>query len=316
VGRRWIPPVLALALLAAAALAFAHTERLKLGPSPIAGTRVDKIFSPVCDCPTDTAAISFRLRKASRVTVDLLDADNRSVRTLVLSDPRPVGRVTYRWDGRDDSGHVVPEAPYRPRVRLSLNGRTIVLPNPIRVDVTPPVTHLVSVRPSVFSPNGDGRNDRITARYETSERATPILLADGRRRVVGRFTRRVGKLEWNGDGDGGPPPQGTLEISMRAVDLAGNPSAETRSVPVVVRYVALGRHRVEVAPKGRFAIGVFTDQPRYRWIFAGRSAVATDHVLRLTAPKWPGRYMLYVRTPDGHADRAVVVVRAPSPPPA
>jgi hypothetical protein len=314
VGRRWIPPVLALALLAAAALAFAHTERLKLGPSPIAGTRVDKIFSPVCDCPTHTAAISFRLRKASSVTVDLLDADNRSVRTLVRGDRRPVGRVTYRWDGRDDSGHVLPEAAYRPRVRLSLNGRTIVLPNPIRIDVTPPVMHLVSVRPAVFSPNGDGRNDRITARYELSERATPILLADGRRRVVGLFTRRVGKLDWNGDGDGGPPPQGLLRVSMRAVDLAGNRSAETRSVPVVVRYVALGRHRVDVDAKGRFAIGVFTDQPRYRWVFAGRSGMAGGRVLRLTAPKYPGRYLLFVSTPDGHADRAVIVVRASAMP--
>ncbi len=309
-SRRWIPPVLALALLAASALAFAQAERLKVEPAPIAGTRVDKIFSPVCNCPTDTAAISFRLRKASRVTVDMLDAENRSVRTLVRGDRRAVGRVTYRWDGRDNAGRVVPEAAYRPRVRLAEHGRTIVLPNPIRVDVTRPVIRLVSVRPTVFSPNGDGRHDRISALYEMSERAVPVLLADGRRRVVGLFTRRVGKLDWTGDGPSRPLPQGVLQISMRSTDLAGNRSRETRRVPVVVRYIALARHRVDALPGGRFAIGVVTDMPRYRWLFAGRGAVATGRVLRLTAPLEPGSYTLYVKAPDGHADRAVVVVRA------
>jgi hypothetical protein len=309
VRRRWIPPALALALLAGSALAFAYTERLKVEPSPIAGTRVDKVFSPVCRCPTRSAVISFRLRRPSRVTLDVLDAQNRSVRTVVRDDRRPVGRVTYRWNGRDDAGRLLPEGSYRPRVRLAEHGRTIVLPNPMRIDVTRPVIRLLSVTPSVFSPNGDRRNDRITARYEMSERAAPILLADGRRRVVGLFKRRVGKLEWNGDGAAPPPRQGIVEISMRAVDLAGNRSRESRRVPVVVRFIALARDRVEVEPEGRFAIGVATDVPRYRWRFGGRTAVATTRLLRLTAPAEPGRYTLFVRTPDGHADSATVVVR-------
>ncbi len=311
-SRRWIPPALALALLAASALAFAYTERLKVEPSPVAGTRVDKIFAPLCDCPSETAAISFRLRKPASVTVDVLDAQNRSVRTLVRGDHRPVGRVTYRWDGRDAAGRVLPEASYRPRVRLAEHGRTIVLPNPMRIDVTRPVIRLLSVRPQVFSPNGDRLDDRITALYEMSERAAPELLADGRRRVVGLFKRRVGKLEWRGDGAGSPLRQGVLEISMRATDLAGNRSRPSRTVPVVVRYIVLGRHRVEVAPGARFALGVVTDMPEYRWLFAAKGGVASGRVLRLTAPAEPGLYTVFVRAPDGHADRAVVVVAKPS----
>ena len=221
----------------------------------------------------------------------------------------PGGRVTYRWDGRDNAGRVLPEAAYRPRVRLAEHGRTIVLPNPMRVDVTRPVIRLVSVRPSVFSPNGDRRNDRITARYEMTERAEPALLADGRRRVVGLRQRRVGKLDWNGDGVAPPPRQGIVEISMRATDPAGNRSRPTRRVPVVVRYVKLGRNRVEVVPGGRFAIGVSTDMRSYRWRFAGGTGVASSRVLRLTAPEEPGTYTLFVRTPDGHADSAAVVVQ-------
>ena len=36
-----------------------------------------------------------------------------------------------------------------------------MLPNPIRVDTTKPVITLVAVKPTVFSPDGDGRRDRI-----------------------------------------------------------------------------------------------------------------------------------------------------------
>jgi hypothetical protein len=309
VSRRWIPPALALALLAGSALAFAYTERLKVEPSPITGTRVDKVFSPVCGCATRVARISIRLRKPATVTLDILDSANRVVRTVVRDDRRPVGRVTYRWDGRDEAGRVLPEARYRPRVRLAEHGRTIVLPNPMRIDVTRPSIRLVSVRPSVFSPNGDRRNDRITAAYEMGERATPVLLADGLRRVVGRFQRRSGKLEWRGDGDGPELRQGVVEISMRATDEAGNRSRETRRVPVVVRYIALGRHRVVVPAAGRFALSVVTDMPEYRWRFAGKSRAASERTLRLTAPAEPGRYRVFVTAPDGHADSAVVVVR-------
>jgi hypothetical protein len=312
VTRRWIPPALALALLAGSALAFAYTERIKVEPSPIAGTIVDKVFSPVCDCRTSTARISFRLRRPSRVTLDILDAANDTVRTIVRDDRRGVGRVFYRWDGRDEDGRVVPEGSYRPRVRLAEHGRTIVLPNPMRVDVTAPVIRLISVRPTTFSPNDDGRNDRVTARYEMSERAEPALYADGLRRVVGLFKRRVGKLEWNGDGVGPPLRQGIVEIWMRATDLAGNESRRTRSVPVVVHFIALGRQRIVVAVKERFAVGVFTDQPAYRWRFAGKTGVSSARTLRLTAPAKPGRQRLFVTASDGHADSAVVVVR-PAP---
>ncbi len=273
------------------------------------GTLVDKVFSPVCECPTETASISFRLRKPAQVTVDVLDAQDRSVRTLVRGDIRLAGRVTYRWDGRDDSGRVLPEGSYRPRVRLAEHGRTIVLPNPMRIDVTAPAIRLLSVRPGVFSPNGDGRNDRISARYEMTERAEPVLLAEGRRRVVGLFQRRVSKLDWNGDGAGGPPRQGIVEISMRATDPAGNRSRVSRTVPIVVRYIALARHRLAVKPGEGFAIGVVTDMPSYRWRFAGKAGLTSVRTLRLRAPETPGTYMVFVRAPDGHADSAVVVVR-------
>ena len=75
--------LIVLALLGATAAAFAVTERLKLERSPITGTRVDKVFSPVCECARDVAVVSFILRRPETVTVDILDSHGDPIRTLV-----------------------------------------------------------------------------------------------------------------------------------------------------------------------------------------------------------------------------------------
>lgn len=299
-----------LALLGATAAAFAVTEHLKLERSPITGTRVDKVFSPVCECPRDFSVISFILRRPETVTVRMLDSGGDVVRTLVRDRRETKGRVSYTWDGRDELGRVVAEGIYRPRVELERNGRTIVLPNPIRVDTTPPAVTLVSARPRVFSPDGDGRRDRVTVRYRLDEKARPELLVNGSRQALGRFGKREGRLLWFGKIDGRPVRPGTYEIRLRAVDRAGNRSARTRAVPVRVRYVELGRDRVEVAAGERFSIFVWTDAASYRWLFAGDRGVRERPVLRLRAPETPGTYALYVSV-GSRADRAVVVVTEP-----
>ena len=83
-----------LALLGATAAAFAVTERLKLERSPITGTKVDRVFSPVCECARDVAVVSFVLRRRETVTVDILDSGGRSIRTLVRNRGEPAGRVS------------------------------------------------------------------------------------------------------------------------------------------------------------------------------------------------------------------------------
>src|SRR2546428_12272619 len=82
VGRS-APAALVAALLVATAAAFAYTERLKLTPSPILRTRVDALFSPVCECGTESARIEFRLRRHDRITVTILDKSGHVVRTVV-----------------------------------------------------------------------------------------------------------------------------------------------------------------------------------------------------------------------------------------
>lgn len=307
---RWPQLLIVLALLGATAAAFAVTERLKLERSPVTGTRVDRVFSPVCECARDVAVISIVLRRRETVTIDVLNRAGRSIRTIVRKRREPAGRVSYTWDGRDNLERVVPEGVYRPRVQLERNGRTIILPNPIRVDTTAPVITLVRVFPRVFSPDSDGSRDRVTASYRSNERAGAVMLVDGRQRVQSKFRRVQGNLVWFGRVNGGVVRPGIYEIRLRAVDRAGNRSVRTRAVPVRVRFVELSRDRIEVEAGKRFSVRVRTDARAYRWLFAGERGGGRREVLVLRAPEDAGSYTLYV-TVGGRAARADVVVTAP-----
>jgi len=308
---RWPQTLIVLALLGATAASFAVTERLKLERSPVTATRVDKVFSPVCECLRNVAVVSFVLRHRETVTVDILDSSGESVRTLVTKSREPRGRVAYTWDGRDDAGRIVPDGRYRPRIRLERHGRTIVLPNRITVDSTAPTITVRSVSPRVFSPDGDGQRDHVTATYGIDEPGRAMMLVDGRRRVFERFRKTSGKLVWYGRIRGREAGPGVYEIRLRAIDQAGNASARTRAVPVRVRYVELTRSRIEVVAGHRFRVGVLTDAKTYRWRLATRTGLAHGRVLVLRAPLTAGTYGLNVRV-GRHADRAELVV-TPSP---
>jgi len=188
-----------------------------------------------------------------------------------------------------------------------------VLPNPIRVDTTAPVITLVRVFPRVFSPDGDGRRDRITADYRIDERAGALMLVDDRQRAQSKFRRQQGKLVWFGRVNGRTVAPGLYEIRLRAADRAGNRSTRTRAVPVRVRFVALSRERIEVVAGKRFSVRVLTDAASYRWLFAGERGVGRRQVLVLRAPETPGAYALYV-TVGGRAARTPVDVIAPPTP--
>jgi hypothetical protein len=297
------------ALLVATGAAFAATERLKLTQSPILRTSVEnKVFSPVCDCSTDVAIVRFRLRKADRLDVEIVQGSTL-VRSVVRNTPY-AGSVEIVWDGRTDSGTVADEGTYQARVRLLRQRRTITLPNPIRVDVTPPVVEGFAVAPRTFSPDGDGRRETVVARYAISEPAQVGLLVDGRRQVLKRGQKPTGEIRWFGLVDGETVAAGVYRLSVVATDVAGNVGQRSREVPVLARFVALGRRRIETVPGGRIAVLVVSDARRVTWKLGARSGEARPGTLRLTAPLRPGRYPLVV-TANGHAARAVVVVRAP-----
>lgn len=305
---RLAPYALVAALLVATSAAFVVTEKLKLTRNPIVGPRVDKLFSPTCDCATESASIAFRLRSPDRVSVQIIDADGDVVRELARSRAQGRGPVTYLWDGRDGDGRVVAEGAYRPRVHLDEQRRTIVMPNPIRVDVTPPRVESFTARPLVISPDGDGRSDRAKIRYRVSERSVVELYVDGTRALRRLGTRTTGTMDWFGVAGGEPLPQGRYLLRLVARDVAGNLGRRSGSRTVAIRFLALGRDRVVTTPGAQFAILALSQARTLRWTLAGRSGAARPGTLRLRAPDEAGRYVLRVDA-NGHVERVVVVVR-------
>ena len=294
------------ALLAATAGAFALTQGAKTELIPIYKTHVDKFFSPDCGCSTAVAKIDFRLRKKDKLTV-WVDRDGRRVRTLVPGRTYPRGIVKLAFDGIGDSGVTLPQGKYQPVIHLTREHRTIELPNTIVLDTTPPV---VTVRHRIYthiSPDGDGHNDTFAIHYSVNEPAHGILLVDSRQVAFTYRKPLQGVLRWNGKINGRLVRPGNHVLEISAEDVAGNRTKPFPFAVVTVRYVALGRTRVLVKPRKRFAILAVTDAPRVEWRLHGRHGVARHGTLHLRAPARRGVYRLYV-TAAGHAAKALVVV--------
>jgi hypothetical protein len=294
---RLLSTFLVLGLLVGTAGAFAATERLKLVPTPIVAPKITEAFSPTCGCDTRSAAIRFRLRDGDRITVTIVRGSDE-VATIAEDLERPAGPVSFEWDGRD-----APEGTYQVRVHLARGRQTITIPNPMQLDLTPPVLSVRSVTPDVFSPDGDGRADKVRAVYSVSEPSRVSLLIDGR---AGPETppRRSGKVDWYARRE----RPGVYALTLVARDIAGNDSQP--SVPAVVRlrFISIVQPRVEVPAGLRFSVRVSTDAKRYAWRLGARRGTATGKVLVLRAPLRAGLYTLAV-THRGHTDAVPVFVR-------
>ena len=299
---RFAPIALVLALLAATAGAFALTESLKLEKSPITGTKVSKTFSPKCGCPTRVARIAFRLRTANRLTAVIVDSGGTVVRTLVTGRSVSKGLVVLRWNGRDDGGTLLPDGDYKPRVHLSSDRRTILLPNPIRLDTQPPRAVIVSVTPQVFTP-GHGR---VTVTYRMSEPASAILYVNGIRRVKSRFHPTRGTIQWFGTIGSTQLPPDDYRLQVAGVDLAGNVGPKTAPRTVRIRYLEPVRELVHASPGGPLVVRYLPALP-VRWQLGTRFGFAQHGVVRLRAPDQAGTYRLFL-TRGTHAARVTVVV--------
>jgi hypothetical protein len=315
---RALPTLLVLALLGATAAAFALTERLKLEKTPIYRTHVGRpipgqpnrtglaLFSPVCDCKTDHVEIRFFLRKADRLRVTI-ERGGETVDTLVDDKPYPRGWVRLSWNGIQPTGIVVDDGDdYMPVVHLAHEHRTIVLPNPITVDTTPPKIETATSKPPILSPDGDGRGDRLTVTYTSNEKSSAVLRVGPRVAVRAKFARTHDTLHWSGRNRGRVMPKGSYPVRLVARDQAGNATKPTTIGHLTVRYVSLGRSIVSVAPNGRFYMRVSADAPVH-WRLAGRTGTARPGTIVLRAPKKVGTYRLYV-TLGTHAASARVRV--------
>jgi hypothetical protein len=304
---RALSTAVVLALLAATAVAFALTEGAKLEHSPIAGTRVDPVFSPDGKLIPVTH-IRFRLRKTERIEAWVEDGKGNRVRTLQPS--RTFGRgsqLDLVWNGFSDDGVIEPDGRYLPVVTLERSHRTIVLPSPITLDTTPPKVIVHHPLYPILSPDGDGRRDTFTVPYRVNEHAQGILLVRGRRVELTRSSKLTGELHWNGKIDNRPARPGRYLLSASARDAAGNIAKGFPFAIAQVRYITLARDRIVVRPGGRFALRVSTDTRTVEWRLHGASGVQRTGTLHFRAPRSAGVYFLYVST-STHAAKCAVVV--------
>jgi FlgD Ig-like domain len=299
---RHLRTVLVLLILAATAAAFVVTEDLKLEPDPIARPRIDRTFSPVCDCEQQTARIAFRLREEDDLTLTIADENGREIRTLLRDAHFRPGDQQFGWDGRDDRGRLVPEGVYRTRVELERLGRVIEFPRGIKLEKTPPRIQVRHVSRRVLSPDGDGRGDAITIRYVVSEPAHALLLINGERRVRTRL-RTHGAIRWAPD----RLRAGLERLQLVAVDAAGNRRAG-KPFFIQVRYLDVAPSRLRVRPRRLITVRISTDYPRYTWRIGRRRGSGRAHTLRLRAPATPGRYLLRVEA-GGRREITNVLVR-------
>jgi hypothetical protein len=306
VRRPTLVAALALALIAATAAAFAWTESLKLERLPVVGPRFPKSFSPVCVCPTETAQLTLRFRVTDTVDADILDAEGEVVRSLGERRVTP-GLVTWEWDGRNDEGRVVPDAPYQLRVELEDKRRTIVIPNRIFVDTVPPEVVRMDVNLDAFSPDGDRRADVLRVGYRADGPGGPLLYV-GDQLVVEKPPRRPrSEVRWGGRVDGELLPPGQYRLTLRVRDPAGNLSRESERVTVELRYITLSAGVFRVPAGGVLTFGVDADASEWGWrlqrlrggklrrvVLQGERQGATANVRLRRAAVAPGRYQLQV----------------------
>ena len=122
---------------------------------------------------------------------------------------------------------------------------------------------MTRLAPRVFSPDGDRRADRVVVGYRVDEPARVSLYVDGVRAVLKKGRKKEGTIDWFGHVDGEPLPQGAYRLRLGA-DRRRRATSGGRHAPktVVIRYVALGRRRIEATPGSRFAVLVLSDAAR------------------------------------------------------
>lgn len=265
--------------------AFFVAQELKSTPPVVVDLTVTPFFSPNGDGRFDRARASFRVRRADRVTVTVVDSRGDEVRELL--DGRRVRRgrrLRVAWDGRTADGRPAPDGVYRIRTSLRRQGRSATLPRDILKDTRPP-----DVRVTEIGPLEDARPRAELVPPAAGGPARVSFRADGRRKQVLVFRTDVRparpvferpvelpddatRWSWNGRVGGRRVAAGTYLVVVRARDRAGNIGS---SAPVPPRF-SFGQ---PLPGRGGITVRYLTAQAPSAPVNAGEQAlVAVDSV--------------------------------------
>jgi len=254
-GREGMAVNIAAANLAQDVWAFGLGSTLFLGfydrnPPKIEMGPTEPYISPNYDGTLDELTIPVTItdeRYISGYQLTVYDDNGEAVRTIRNKEERPENETfqnivqrfaakkagipvpeTLRWDGNSDSGTVVPDGDYT-FVLESWDDNENVAAAPerkITVDTAYPEIK-VTTPYTVFSPNGDGRQDLLILQHTGSkEDLWKGTVLDSSDTAVKTFTWKDSKpdeISWDGKNEEGIlPPDGVYHYTVASTDKAGN----------------------------------------------------------------------------------------------
>jgi len=173
-------------------------------------------ITPNGDGQSDAATVSYRLTVAANVTVEVVDAAGVTVATAVDRIWTRPGKHTATVDGVN-----LPDGMYDILVRARTPvGLQVEKSTSLRVSRT---LGVVSVTPDLFSPNGDGRNDRLQIGFELTVAAEVSIriLRDGRWVASPHdaiYEAGAHSFEWNGARAAGRLRDGSYSVVVEVSD--------------------------------------------------------------------------------------------------
>jgi hypothetical protein len=236
-------------------------------------------ISPNGDGQADTTTLTYRLSAPANVTVELTDAVGGVVAMVVDRVFTRAGThtATIAADALADGRYnVVVTA----RTAAGVSVQKVI---PLNVDRT---LGLVAVRPLAFSPNGDGRKDRLTLTFSLTAPADVRVRVEREGRwVASPLTTSLAPglqhLVWNGVRAAGPIRDGEYRAVVEAV---GGVGTSAYGVPFVSDTVA---PRVRILPGKGLRVQV-SEPALLTFVIDGsslRRQVPRSGVVRI---KWPG----------------------------
>jgi flagellar hook assembly protein FlgD len=267
------------------------------GPPPLAVTSLKarpRVLTPNRDDLDEETTISYSLSTRATVQVEVVDSSDRVVRALATGQVYRSGSPSFVWHGRNSSGKLVRDGVYRVRVTATSPGQHATRSRRITVDRT--LGHL-TVAPTPFSPNADGRLDTAAVGFQLSRPAEVRVRITKGGRIVSTL-RRLGGLAagpvsfvWTGrTKDGSRAADGVYSAFVEATTSLGT---RTLSLPLTV-----DTH----APVVRVVSARVRDGRTHLRLWL--SEAATLHV-RYASPEWRDGGSRTVDRPAGYSRLAL-----------
>ena len=211
--------------------------RVDTRPTPVSLKVDTPAFSPNGDGVLDVLHFSPVLKVNSGIAAWTLEVNGAAGNTVRAWKGTGSVPAVIPWDGKTDSGPTAAEGRYVGvlSVVYEKGNRETARTGDLLLDITPPSAS-ASASPSIFSPNGDGRQDTVDiVQSGSTEVAWSGTITDAAGKTVRTYSfgqKPDPSVTWDGRSDSGALlPNGTYIYRLSATDEAGNVG---RSNPVSI----------------------------------------------------------------------------------